>query len=95
MASSCTATGTVWLWIDDDCWGDIHVSELPGDSSAAASVVEGLDEASPLRSGQTVGVDWTTPGPEDYDANAVGSCSAELQATLGNDVGAPPQHQVG
>src|SRR5215210_1781322 len=59
MASGGTATGTVRLWMVEDGWGVIDVPDLPGGCWAETSVVEGLDGASGLRSGQTVDVDWT------------------------------------
>jgi CspA family cold shock protein len=84
MASSGTATGTVRLWMDEDGWGVIDVPDLPGGCWAEASVVEGTDGSSGLRAGQTVDVDWTTPGPEGYDAKADHVVLRdELQATPG------------
>lgn len=84
MVSSGTATGTVRLWMDDDGWGVIDLPELPGGCWAEASVVEGLDGTSGLRAGQTVDVDWTTPGSAGYDAKAVRVVLRdELQATPG------------
>ena len=83
MASSGKSTGTVRLWMDDG-WGVIDVPEVPGGCWAEAAVVEGLDGTNGLRSGQTVDVDWTTPGPEDYDAKAVRVVLRdELQSTPG------------
>jgi hypothetical protein len=47
-------------------------------------VVEGLDGTSTLRAGQTVDVEWTSPGPDDFDARAVRVVLRnELQATPG------------
>jgi hypothetical protein len=83
MASGGTATGTVRQWMDDG-WGVIDVPELPGGCWAEASVVEGLDGTSTLRAGQTVDVEWTSPGPEGYDARAVRVVLRdELQTTPG------------
>ena len=84
MASSGTATGTVRLWMDEDGWGVIDVPDLPGGCWVEASVVEGLDGTSALRAGQTVDVEWTAPGPDDFGARAVRVVLRdELQATPG------------
>ena len=84
MASSGAATGTVRLWMAADGWGVIDVPDLPGGCWAEASVVEGLEGTNALRAGQTVDVEWTTPGPDDYDARAVRVVLRdELQATPG------------
>ena len=84
MASSGTATGTIRLWMDEDGWGVIDLPDQPGGCWAEASVVEGLDGARALRAGQTVDVQWTTPGPEAYAAKAVRVVLRdELQATPG------------
>jgi len=88
MASSGAATGraigTVRLWMDDDGWGVIDLPDQPRGCWAEASVVEGLDGAGTLRSGQTVDVEWTAPGPDGYDAKAVRVVLRdELQATPG------------
>lgn len=88
MASSGTATGrdigTVRLWMDEPGWGVIDLPNQPGGCWAEASVVEGLDGTSTLRAGQTVDVEWTAPGPDDFDARAVRVVLRdELQATPG------------
>ena len=89
MASSGTTTGkdigTVRLWMDEDGWGVIDVPDLNGGGCwAEASVVEGLDGTSALRTGQTVDVEWSAPGPDDFDARAIRVVLRdELQATPG------------
>jgi len=84
MANSGAATGTVRLWMDDEGWGVIDLPDQPRGCWADASVVEGLDGSSSLRAGQTVDVQWTTPGPEEYDTTAVRVVLRdELQATPG------------
>jgi len=70
MAGSGRATGTVRLWMDEDGWGVIDVPDLLAGCWAEASVVEGLDGTRGLRAGETVDVEWATPGPEGYDAKA-------------------------
>lgn len=84
MASSGAATGTVRLWMADDGWGVIDLPDQPRGCWADASVVEGLDGSNALRAGQTVDVQWTTPGPEDYNTRALRVVLRdELQATPG------------